>query len=599
VRTSIATVSLSGSLPEKLQAAAGAGFDGIELFENDLITSRLGPAEIRRRAADLGLSIDLYQPFRDFEAVPEAQLARNLHRAERKFDLMVQLGAPTLLVCSNVRADAIDDDARATDQLHQLAERAAAHGLRIAYEALAWGRHVHDYQHAWRLVRDADHPALGVCLDSFHILTRSVDPAGIRDLPGEKIFYLQLADAPGLDMDALHFSRHYRCFPGQGVFDLAGFTGHVLAAGYSGPFSLEVFNDVFRQAEAERTAIDAMRSLIILNDAVTPTLPAVSQPRGFAFTEITVDARSAESVQDLLARMGFRHTGTHRSKRVELWQQGAVRLLLNRSHPDRAEWGRGDAAVSVIAVEDPESERSAVRAEALLAPRAARAIDTDEARLPAFVAPDGTAIFFCQTDAPGNWLDDFDLILDADEPKTPEPPLVLIDHVALSPSVDHYDETLLFYQAAFGLKLRPNEEFADPYGLLRSRAVATTAFRLVFNAPVVSGAERSSPSGAQHIAFSCPDIFAAARFFRAHAVPQLPIPDNYYDDLAARTELLPSRIEQLREHGILYDRTDDGEFFQIFTVSVSRSLFFEVVQRTASYEGFGAPNAPVRRAMQA
>ena len=53
-------------LEEKLGAAASAGFDGVEIFEGYLIASRLSPAEIRLRAADLGLRILLYQPFRDF-----------------------------------------------------------------------------------------------------------------------------------------------------------------------------------------------------------------------------------------------------------------------------------------------------------------------------------------------------------------------------------------------------------------------------------------------------------------------------------------------------------------------------------------------------
>lgn len=103
--------------------------------------------------------------------------------------------------------------------------------------------------------RDRRPPALGTCLDSFHILSRSSDPKdleGIADIPGEKIFFLQLADAPLLGMDVLQWSRHHRCFPGQGGFDVAGLVKHVLRTGYGGPLSLEVFNDVFRQAEAAR-----------------------------------------------------------------------------------------------------------------------------------------------------------------------------------------------------------------------------------------------------------------------------------------------------------------------------------------------------------
>src|SRR5690348_9756912 len=113
----IATVCLSGTLEQKLAASAHAGFDGVEIFEPDLIGSRLRPSEVRIRAAELGLGIDLYQPLRDFEGVGEAQFARNLQRAEAKFDLMDDLGAHTLLVCSNVAGDAIDDDDLAAKQL--------------------------------------------------------------------------------------------------------------------------------------------------------------------------------------------------------------------------------------------------------------------------------------------------------------------------------------------------------------------------------------------------------------------------------------------------------------------------------------------------
>ena len=64
MKTSIATVSISGSLVEKLHACADAGFDGVEIFEPDLIASDHSPEEIRGLARRLGLSLDLYQPLR-------------------------------------------------------------------------------------------------------------------------------------------------------------------------------------------------------------------------------------------------------------------------------------------------------------------------------------------------------------------------------------------------------------------------------------------------------------------------------------------------------------------------------------------------------
>src|SRR5436190_406865 len=118
-----------------------------------------------------------------------------------------------------VAPDAVADLDRLAAQLHAAAERAAAHGMRIAYEALAWGTHISTYEQSWEAVRRADHPALGLCLDSFHILSRGSDPAGITEIPAEKLFFLQLADAPHMNMDVLQWSRHHRLFPGQGAWD--------------------------------------------------------------------------------------------------------------------------------------------------------------------------------------------------------------------------------------------------------------------------------------------------------------------------------------------------------------------------------------------
>jgi hypothetical protein len=155
---SIATVALSGTLTDKLDAAARAGFDGVEIMEHDLLTFDGRPEEVRRIAGDLGLAIFVYQPFRDFEAMPEPQRARNLVRAERKFDVMQALGTDLVLVCSNAHRAALDDDARAAADLAEMAERAARRGLRVGYEALSWGQHVKLWRHAWKIVQQAHTP---------------------------------------------------------------------------------------------------------------------------------------------------------------------------------------------------------------------------------------------------------------------------------------------------------------------------------------------------------------------------------------------------------------------------------------------------------
>jgi 4-hydroxyphenylpyruvate dioxygenase len=603
MRTSIATVSLSGTLDEKLAAAAAAGFDGVEIFENDLIASPWSPGEIRRRCADLGLGIELYQPFRDFEAVPPEQLVRNLTRAERKFDLMAELGAPMLLVCSTVAPSSVDDDALAAEQLHELARRAGERGLRIAYEALAWGRHVADYAHSWKIVQTADHPALGVCLDSFHILSRRSDPSGIAEIPAEKLFFLQLADAPRLAMDVLSWSRHYRCFPGQGSFDLPDFLRRVLDAGYTGPLSLEVFNDVFRQSDPARTAVDAMRSLRALAGAAGagPALPAAVPPSGYAFAELAVDAVSGPEMGRVLAAMGFVHVGQHRSKPVQLWQQGDARLLLNFGDRRLSGALHGDSLVTALGVETADPAAAARRAEALLAPVLPRLRGPAEADLSAVAAPDGTSVFFCRTEGETTWLADFVTV--GTVPPGPltgldHARLTGIDHITLPQPFDHFDEAGLFYRSVLALEPQDSVELPAPYGLVRSRAV-TGGVRVVLTVSLLGtgGATRSGREP-HHLAFAAGDIFAAARAMRAAGVPVLPISPNYHDDLAGRCDLPGEILAAMRELDVLYDADDGGEFFHFSTELVGSRAFFEVVQRVEGYAGYGAANAPARMVAQ-
>ncbi|HYX01579.1 MAG TPA: sugar phosphate isomerase/epimerase, partial [Reyranella sp.] len=180
MKTSIATVSLSGTLGEKLEAIANARFDQVEIFENDLVTYSGAPADVRKACEELGLGIVTLQPFRDFEGMPPGQRERAFARAERKFDTLQELGCDLLMICSNVSPESLGGIDRAAADLRELGERAARRGLRIAFEALAWGRHINDYRDAWEAVRRADHPAVGLVLDSFHILARQTDLGALR-----------------------------------------------------------------------------------------------------------------------------------------------------------------------------------------------------------------------------------------------------------------------------------------------------------------------------------------------------------------------------------------------------------------------------------
>lgn len=610
-RTAMATVGLAGTLAGKLPVIAAAGFDGVEIFEPDLVASPLAPAEVAGRCADLGLRIELYQPLRDVEAVPEELFAANLRRATRKFAVMQRLGCDLALVCSSVHPAAVDDDDLAAEQLHRLAERAAEHGVRVAYEALAWGRHVDTWQRSWDLVRRAGHPALGLCLDSFHILARGGDTAGLEEVDGDRLFFLQLSDAPTLDLGVLSWSRHHRLNPGQGAFDLVGLTAKVLSAGYTGPLSLEVFNDVFRQADPAPAAVDAHRSLLALQEdlaglAGSGDLPAPVAARlagpppapevtGYAFCELGVDAHSLPQVGAVLTGMGFRPVARHRTQDVVAWQQEGITLLLSTEDADPQVPGRGQ--VAALGLLSPDPAAAAARARHLHAAAAVHPAPLADG-LAGVVAPDSTRLYFC---TPQSWATDLEPLPGGTDDGTDDGTdggagLTRIDHVAMSQPFDSFDEARQFYARVVGLQAQDLVEYSTPFGLLRGRAMRNRAGTVrvpLSTALVRRGDWAPGQRGPQHVAMLTEDIERTAGALLRRGVPLLDVPDNYYDDLAARLDLDDDEVDRLRRHHLLLDRDDGGELVHLYTPVLGSRVFFEVVQRRGGYDGYGAVNAPV------
>ena len=182
----------------------------------------------------------------------------------------------------------------------------------------------------------SDHASLGIVLDSFHIMARDLDLRPIRNIPGDRIFLVQVADAPKLQMDYLSWSRHFRNFPGQGDLPVQDFMKALLSTGYDGALSLEIFNDQFRSGSARGVAIDGHRSLRFMLDqlgAGKAKLPARAKAEGVSFIEFSADDHDSARLEGLLAGLGFRRAGKHRSKAVTRWCQGDINLVeIGRAH---------------------------------------------------------------------------------------------------------------------------------------------------------------------------------------------------------------------------------------------------------------------------
>ncbi|WP_028033540.1 bifunctional sugar phosphate isomerase/epimerase/4-hydroxyphenylpyruvate dioxygenase family protein [Chelativorans sp. J32] len=617
MKTSIATVSISGDLKEKLAAIAAAGFDGVEIFENDFLAFDGTPAEVGRMVRDHGLEITLFQPFRDFEGMPEPHRSRAFDRAERKFDLMQELGTDLMLVCSNVSPLALGGVDRAATDLRELGERAAQRGLRVGYEALAWGRHINDHRDAWEIVRRADHPNIGLILDSFHTLARRIDVETIRAIPGDRIFIVQLADAPEIDMDLLYWSRHFRNMPGQGDLPVVDFMRAVAATGYDGPLSLEIFNDQFRGGSPKSISVDGRRSLVSLMDQVAriepgirlsvPSIPDRIVVEGVEFIEFAADEEEARELAGLLSAMGFALVARHRNKDVDLWRQGGINIVINTekegfAHSSYIVHGANAYAMG-LKVEDAAA--TVARAKALGAEIFEQRHGPGELAIPAIRGVGGGVIYFLdgRSELSRVWEIEFEPLAGG---KEADAGLVAIDHVAQTMNYEEMLTWILFYTSIFRTRKSPMVDVVDPAGLVRSQVIESEdgALRLTLN-----GAENrktlaghfiaeSFGSSVQHLAFACRDIFDTARALKEHGFEALEISRNYYDDLEARFGLDADFSDRLRAENILYDRDGEGEYFQLYSTNYGEGFFFEIVERRGSYRGYGAANAPFRIAAQ-
>ena len=615
MKTSIATVSLSGDLREKLAAIANAGFDGIEIFEQDFIGFDLRPADVRNMVADHGLEITLFQPFRDFEGLPKGPLRqRAFTRATRKFELMCDLGVDLMLICSSVHPAGLGGITRCADDFAELGEIASSFDITVGYEALAWGRFIYDHRDAWEIVRRANHPNIGLILDSFHTLGRKIDPESIRSIPSDKIAFVQLADAPAIDMDLLYWSRHFRNMPGEGDLDLDAFMDAVHATGYDGPISLEIFNDQFRRGNADIVAKDGYRSLINVMDGIRrradhpaphlPILPDRVQLDGVLYIEFACSQNDASLLEKLFGQMGFVLAGHHKSKLVKRFQNDDVNILLNsdpagRSFERVSEYG---SVVSEIALMTNHAKAAYERATKLGATPVEIPYQNGESAMPAVCGVEASLIRFIDQRM-NVWENDFD-------PVPPQPAkscqLTRFDHVAQTMSYDEMLSWSLFYTTIFAMRKSPMVDVIDPDGIIKSQVVKSDNCRvqLTLNG---SDAYRTSANNflakgtgatVQHIAFQTDNAVDLATTMVSLDFEILPQTENYYADLTARFDLSEEFIAQIQALNILYDEDDSGRFLQFYGISFGNGLFFEFVQRLGNYHGFGAPNAPFRLAAQ-
>jgi sugar phosphate isomerase/epimerase len=269
------TITLAGTLEGKLRAVRDAGFTQIMLSARDIVGHPDGEAAAVAAVRDSGLRVTGFQVLRDFEGLSGHLHAYKVDVAKAMLGMCRDLRSELLLVCSSTLIHGSGDPELVVRDLRKLATLAVPLGIRIAYEALSWGKHVNEYPQAWDLVERVDRANLGLALDSFHALATGAALDGLEALDPGKVFLVQLADFMWQEIrspeERINTARHFRVFPGEGVHgaEVAALVRRLDEMGYRGDYSFEVFNDDYVQLPLPVVARRARQSVKWLTDQVS------------------------------------------------------------------------------------------------------------------------------------------------------------------------------------------------------------------------------------------------------------------------------------------------------------------------------------------
>lgn len=268
------TITLAGPLEARLAAIRGAGFSQVMLSARDLVGHPGGVAAAVAAVRASGLRPTGFQVLRDFEGLAGHLHGYKVDIAKSMLEMCAACGSKVLLACSSTSRHASDDPEAIARDLRKLAMLAVPLGIRVAYEALSWGRHVNEFTASWDAVCRADCPNLGIGLDSFHIFAAKTPLDAIEELDPERIFLVQLSDfmwheTPTFE-ERMTTARTFRVFPGEGVHseELADLVLRLQRIGYRGDYSFEVFNDDYQQLPLATVAERARRSAVWLREDV-------------------------------------------------------------------------------------------------------------------------------------------------------------------------------------------------------------------------------------------------------------------------------------------------------------------------------------------
>jgi sugar phosphate isomerase/epimerase len=221
-----------------------------------------------------GLRVTGFQVLRGFEGLSGHLHDYKVDIAKSMLEMCHALDCHVMLACSSTSTHATGDTKKLVQDLRKLAMLAIPMDIKIAFEALSWGRSINEFPQAWDIISEADMPNLGLGFDSFHMFATKTPMEDLELLDPDKIFLVQLADFMWNEIktveERISTARTFRVFPSEGVHSeaLATLVRRLHQLGYRGDYSFEVFNDDYQQLPLDVVAERARKAALWLGEDV-------------------------------------------------------------------------------------------------------------------------------------------------------------------------------------------------------------------------------------------------------------------------------------------------------------------------------------------
>ncbi len=253
-------------IAERVAAVADAGFVGLGLIADDLaaIRASIGFDGLRDLIADAGLThveIELLERW----WIPRGESGHSYDVRDLLFEAANVLEPAFIKIGSELGPRTTQPESLIAP-LRELADQAADRGTRVAIEAMPFSI-ISTVPMGAEIVTAADHPAVGLLIDAWHLFRGGTSLEELRDsLTPEMIFGVELDDAAAAVVgNFFEDTLNHRLLCGDGSFDLRGLVAVLRDKGFDGPWGVEILSASHRALPvAQALKLAAASTLAVL-----------------------------------------------------------------------------------------------------------------------------------------------------------------------------------------------------------------------------------------------------------------------------------------------------------------------------------------------